>query len=168
MKDSQTRRDPDEAFATIDNRYTQPTLRRLIWASRLCVANRVAGQPGADWLAATFDGKAERRMLLALIRVWDGILVSSNKKLVLHTPECTCLSEHEHALITALCGLKKNCKSGYDAAMQSVLPPSAVRLLRAAVEELAGTLDVLQRQTRNLWLTGDMPAGPTGCERQLH
>ena len=150
--------DLNETLTAIDGRYTRSTMLRVIWASRLCVANRVEGQPGSDWLAATFDGKAERKVLLALIRVWDGILVSTNRKLILHQPDCTCLSEHERALVSALSRPQQADTKACDAALQSVLPLSAARLLRAAIEQLASALDLLERQTGGLWLASDADA----------
>ncbi len=168
MKRNQAREDMRERPTPVGGRYTQSTIRRLIWASRLCVANRVEGEPGADWLAATFDGRAERKMLLALIRVWDGILVTSNRKLVLHEPDCACLSEHEYALLAALCDIEHSDAARYTAALRSVLPPSAARLLRTAIEELARSLDVLERQTQNFWLTGDTTPASAVCSRRLH
>ena len=143
-------------------------MHRAVWASRLYLSNRINNAPSNDWLASTFDGAAERSMFLALMRVWDYMLVSSDEQVVLHTPECGCLSIHEQALITAVRCLQSPRGEGYVAAMASVLPLSAVRLIRPAVQDLARALSVLERQLRGLTLVHDSTRTQHAASQRVH
>ena len=120
-------------------------MRRTLWMSRLYLSSLINGQPTPQWLASMLDGPADRRLLRALMRVWDYVLATSDERLVLHNPDCPCVSPHEQALVTAVRSLQKAGGAGYAAAMASVLPPASVRLVRPAVQDLADTLTQLER-----------------------
>jgi len=143
-------------------------IHRAVWASRLYLSNRINNAPSNDWLASTFDGAAERSMFLALMRVWDCMLVSSDAQVVLHAPDCGCLSIHEQALITGVRCLQSPRGEGYSAAMAAVLPLSAVRLIRPAVQDLARALGVLERQLRGLTLVHDSTRTQHAGSQSVH
>lgn len=160
-----------EAARTVDYaRLESPrsAMHRIVWASRLYLSNRVNNAPSSDWLASTFDGAAERSLFLALMRVWDCMLVSSDERVILHAPECRCLSIHEQALITAVRCLQSPHGAGYSAAMASVLPMSAVRLIRPAVQNLARALSVLERQLNGIAPVGDAPPLRPAASQRIH
>ena len=120
-------------------------MRRTLWMSRLYLSSLINGQPTSQWLASMLDGPADRHLLRALMRVWDHILASSDERLILHNPDCPCLSPHEQALIAGIRSLQRAGSAGYAAALAPILPPASVRLIRAAVQDLADTLARLER-----------------------
>ena len=120
-------------------------MRRTVWMSRLYLSSLINGQPTPQWLASMLDGPADRHLLRALMRVWDHILATSDERLILHNPDCPCLSPHEQALIMGVRSLQKAGRTGYAAAMASVLPLASVRLIQPAVQDLADTLARLER-----------------------
>ena len=124
-------------------------LRRMLWVSRLYLSSLLEAQPSPQWLACMLDGPGDRDLLRALMRVWDPILATSDERLTLHDPDCPCLSIHEQALVTAVRSLQKADGTGFEAAMLSILPRSAVRLLRPAIATLADTLSELDAQQRS-------------------
>lgn len=119
-------------------------LRRMLWISRLYLSSLIEGQPTPQWLACMLDGPGDRRLLRALMRVWDPILAASDERLRLHSPDCPRLSLHEQALVTAVRSLQKTGGAEFDAAMLSILPRSAARLVRPAIQTLADTLARLE------------------------
>ncbi len=120
-------------------------MRRTLWMSRLYLSSLINGQPTPQWLASMLDGPADRHLLRSLMRVWDHILATTDERLVLHNPDCPCVSPHEQALVTGIRCLQKANGAGYEAAMASVLPAASVRLTRPAVQDLADTLVRLER-----------------------
>ena len=119
-------------------------LRRMLWMSRLYLSSLIRGQPTPQWLACMLDGPGDRQLLRTLMRVWDPILATSDERLQLHNPDCPCLSLHEQALVTATKSLQTAGGAGFEAAMLSILPRSAVRLMRPAIQNLADTLSQLE------------------------
>ena len=140
---------PAPSLETSDSEATKPprcSMGLVIWASRMHLAARISGKPeAASRLAATLRDRHERRVLDALMRVWDTLLFTTEERYVLHEPNCACLSLHEQAVITALRCLQKPPSGGFVSAMSSVLPPAAVRLIRPDMEDLADALSCLER-----------------------
>ena len=140
---------PAPSLGTSDSTMTKPPrcpLGLVIWASRIHLAARISGQPeAASQLAKTLKDRHERRVLEALARVWDTMLFTTEERYVLHEPDCACLSLHEQAVITALRCLQKPSSGGFVSAMSSVLPPTAVRLIRPDMQGLADALSRLER-----------------------
>lgn len=128
----------------IDSTPPESLLRRMLWMSRLYLSSLIEGQPTPQWLACMLDGSGDRRLLRALMRVWDPILATSDERLELHNPDCPCLSVHEQALVTAVRSLQKAGGAGFEGAMLAVLPRSSVRIVRPAMQNLADTLDQLE------------------------
>ncbi|MEM8817774.1 MAG: hypothetical protein AAGE85_18310 [Pseudomonadota bacterium] len=164
IKLSERPRAEDDSQAEIP----QDALDRLIWASRLYLSSRAYDTPSTDWLATTFGGRSDRRMFMALMRVWDSMLVSTNEQMILHTPECSCMSPHEQALITGLRCLQNTSAAGFYAAMSSVLPPAAVRLIRPAMLDLAAVLSDLERRVGGLRLVHDADIASPAESQRVH
>ena len=127
------------------------TIWLVVWTSRQYLLRRVTLESDVPSLEAILSAAGQRRVLSALVRVWDAILAASRTQLIVHSPKCAGLSLHEEALLSGLYALRRREAAGYADAMASILPADVACTLRPAMQALADAvydLDAGHRRRR--------------------
>ena len=127
------------------------TIWLVVWTSRQYLLRRVTLESDVPSLEAILSAAGQRRVLSALVRVWDTILTASPTQVIVHSPKCAGLSVHEEALLRGLHALRRQETAGYAATMAPILPADVARSLRPAMQALTDAvydLDAGHRRRR--------------------
>ena len=90
-----------------------------------------------DLLDGRCDGATRRALVSSLERVCNTLAAAATSDLRVHALDCPNVAQHEQALVMAVRALQSGNEFGYTAAMSAIVHPSAVRVLRRDMQQIA-------------------------------